>query len=192
MNCDDRFCSPRKGGKSDACDRVWSHIDSSRTFTLREASPDREWSPRAHRYLSSYDLWSRETLFPTECHQWYRCRACQRSRSSYPCFSWHTNSRVYSSSGEAGNSRKWICQETSGPEGSHDGALTQWDPEARWCCRCSCYRLSHGTEGENYISPFLSFRSETEESLSPPIMRRIQENLLWRIWKGSLRDDKVK
>ncbi len=152
MNCDDRFCSPRKGGKSDACDRIWSDHHPSRAFPLWATSSDRKWSRGAYRYLSSHYLWSRATLFPSECHQWYRCRACERSRPPYSCFSWYTTSRVHSSSGEAGNSRKWICQETSGPEGTHDGARTQWDPKARWCCWCSCNSVSHGTEGESINS----------------------------------------
>ena len=134
------------------CHRIRCHRDEVRTELSRATCPNREWSSWDYRYLSSHYMWDRETFFPAQCDQWYRCRSSSMSHRLYARDFWYTSCRVHTASGEAGNCRKWICEEASSPESTHDASEATRNTEARWRSRCSRYRLSDFTKGESIIS----------------------------------------
>lgn len=148
MNCDDRFCSSRKRREGYPYRRVWCYHDTGRTFSFWETASDIYWSQGNHRYVSTSDMWCRAVIFPSECHQWYRCSTLAMSHASYPRKRWYTDRRVHATSGKAGHSGEWLCQEAPSTESTYDDPEARGNTTARWCCRCSGYSISCESEGE--------------------------------------------
>ena len=148
MTRDCRICSAWERRQDDPCHRIWSHRDSRVTLTPWATRADRIRSQRAHRYVSSDDMWDRAIILPTQCDERYRCRTGSMSHRPYTCYVWYSSDGIHTAPGKKRDSWEWIREEATDPEVAHDAPEAIRDTEARWRCRCSRDRISHEPESE--------------------------------------------